>query len=39
VESTTHPLTSALLTFDQITAMVDELFLVHKAYLPPELRA
>jgi alpha-galactosidase len=33
------PLTSALLTLDQITAMVDELFLAHKAYLPPELSA
>jgi alpha-galactosidase len=33
------PLTSALLTLDQITAMVDELFLAHKAYLPPELQA
>jgi alpha-galactosidase len=33
------PLTSALLTLDQITAMVDELFLAHKAYLPAELQA
>jgi alpha-galactosidase len=32
------PLTSALLTLDQITAMVDELFLAHQAYLPPELQ-
>jgi alpha-galactosidase len=33
------PLTSALLTLDQITAMVDDLFLAHKAYLPAELQA
>jgi alpha-galactosidase len=32
------PLTSALLTLDQIRAMVDELFAAHKAYLPAELQ-
>jgi alpha-galactosidase len=31
------PLTGALLTLDQIRAMVDELFLAHKAYLPDDL--
>jgi alpha-galactosidase len=33
------PLTSALLTLDRITAMVDELFAAHEAYLPAELQA
>ncbi|OZM80116.1 alpha-glucosidase/alpha-galactosidase [Pseudonocardia sp. MH-G8] len=32
------PLSGALLTLDQIHAMVDELFLAHKAYLPAELQ-
>jgi alpha-galactosidase len=32
------PLTAALLTLDQIHAMVDELFLAHKPYLPAELQ-
>jgi alpha-galactosidase len=32
------PLTGALLTLDQIHAMVDELFLAHKAYLPADLQ-
>ncbi|TQL91083.1 alpha-galactosidase [Pseudonocardia kunmingensis] len=32
------PLTAALLTLDQIRAMVDELFVAHKSYLPPELQ-
>ena len=32
------PLTAALLTLDQIRAMVDELFAAHKAYLPAELQ-
>jgi alpha-galactosidase len=32
------PLTAAQLTLDQIRAMVDELFVAHKAYLPAELQ-
>jgi hypothetical protein len=32
------PLTGAMLTLDQIRAMVDDLFAAHKAYLPEELQ-
>jgi alpha-galactosidase len=33
------PLTSVAHTLDRIGAMVDDLFVAHKAYLPEELQA